>query len=244
VHGHTSRIEEYEGIIAPFAREFRVIVPDLPGSGYSDKPRRRYTLAFYEEALLGPLDALHVPTAFVAGGSLGGNLALRLAHREPQRIARVAAWAPGGAWEPMHPWLAWFVRMVHRPMLQDLLFWPTLRYQSRFWYEPTWAGKARALREAFAYYREVHSPGFVRMYWEIAYDQLVTSLFPLAPGIRQPVQLLWGDRDHGMNMGAGVRKLLRLLPDARLYVLPGVRHSIAAEAPDELVDIVSGFLTA
>src|ERR1700674_376201 len=60
IPGLTSRIEEYDDLTAALRPRFRVIIADLPGSGYSDKPDRRYSLKFEEDALLGFLDALHV----------------------------------------------------------------------------------------------------------------------------------------------------------------------------------------
>ncbi len=76
LHGLASRIEEYEALITPLAVKNRVIVLDLPGNGYTDKPDRRYTLAYCEDAALAILDHLKITRANVAGGSLGGNLTL------------------------------------------------------------------------------------------------------------------------------------------------------------------------
>jgi pimeloyl-ACP methyl ester carboxylesterase len=72
------------------------------------------------------------------------------------------------------------------------------------------------------------------MYWGIAADQMGWSLFGIAPGIAQPTLLLWGDRDHGMDMGRGVRRLHALMPASRLVVFPGAGHALAAERPAEL----------
>src|SRR3954463_13952356 len=38
MHGLSSRLEEYDDLVPLLARRHRVLVPDLPGSGYSDKP--------------------------------------------------------------------------------------------------------------------------------------------------------------------------------------------------------------
>lgn len=240
LHGIASRLEEYEELIEGLGRGRRVIVMDLPGNGYSDKPARPYTLAFLEDAVLALLDRLHVRSADLAGGSLGGNLALRLGHREPARFRRLASWGPAGAWEPKRA-LAWLGEALRRA--GNTLFWPVVWVQSRFWYDPSWPGRARALTEAFAHYREIHGPGFVRMYFDIAREQLVTSLYPIAPAIRQPTLVVWGDRDHALGMAQGVRRLVGLLPDARLCVLPGVGHAAANEAPAELSARVDAFLT-
>jgi len=239
LHGIASRIEEYEDLIDRMRKRRRVIVMDLPGNGYSDKPARPYTLAFLEDAVLGLLDHLGVREADLTGGSLGGNLVLRLAHRTPERFKRLAPWAPGGAWEPMR-----LLGMLTSLWLTagTTFFWPSVWVQSRFWYNPDWKGRDRALEESFDHYREIFGRPFVRMYFELAREQVITSLFPIAPAIVQPTLLLWGDQDRALGMGKGVKRLASLLPNGRLHVFRGVRHALAAEAPEDLAREIELFL--
>jgi pimeloyl-ACP methyl ester carboxylesterase len=240
LHGIASRIEEYEDLIDRLRARRRVIVMDLPGNGYSDKPERPYTLAFLEDAVLGLLDHLALKEADLAGGSLGGNLVLRLAHRTPERFRRLVPWAPAGVWEPMR-----FFGVLHAlfERVGTAFFWPAVWVQSRFWYHPRWQGRRQALVEAFEHFREVHGRGFVRMYFELCREQVTTSLFPIAPAIAQPTRVVWGDRDHALGMGDGVKRLVGLLPRASLRVVEGARHSLAVEVPEELAAEVDGFLT-
>lgn len=238
IPGHTARIEGFEDLVPLLAARRRVLVLDLPGSGESDKPVRRYDLAFYEDTLVAYLDALGIERAVPVGGSLGGNLVLRLGHRFPERFARLVLWAPGSAWKPKRALAGITDALLARTPLGRLLFWPTVRIQSRFWYEPSFPLRQRHLDETFAYYRRVMGPGFLAMYWGMAADQLRRSLFDLAPDIAQPTVLVWGDQDHGAGMGDGVAHLHELLPDSRLVVLPGRRHSLEAECPVELAEAI------
>jgi len=244
IHGLASRIEEYEELVTRLTSQSqkdgeprRIIVLDLPGNGYSDKPDRPYTLSFFEDSVLGFLDAIHVKEAALGGGSLGGNLTLRLGHREPERFTRLAAWAPAGVWDPTYRWM--FLAHVVKWLVP---FWPMMWIQSRFWYRKEWPGRETALRNAFAHYREVMSRGFLRMYFELGVEQARHSLFPLAPKITQPTLLGWGDQDHALGMGIGVKRLATILPNARLHVFPGARHSLANEVPHELADRIHEFL--
>jgi 2-hydroxy-6-oxonona-2,4-dienedioate hydrolase len=239
LHGLASRIEEYEGLIDLLRDRRRVIVMDLPGNGYSDKPARPYTLAFLEDSVLGLMDHLHVKAVDIAGGSLGGGMVLRLAHRVPGRFRRLAPWAPAGVWDPKRAF-----GLLGTMLLRTgtTMFWPVVWIQSRFWYEPAWKGRRQALDAAFAHYREILGPSFVRMYYEVGREQVTTSLFPIAPLIAQPTLLLWGDEDDGLGMGEGVKRLVQLMPNARLHVFHGARHSLASEVPDALASEIDRFL--
>lgn len=77
----------------------RVLVPDLPGYGLSDKPETDYTLDFFVEAMFGLLDSLDIQRCTLVGNSLGGAIAIKMALDQPQRIARLVLMAPGGLME-------------------------------------------------------------------------------------------------------------------------------------------------
>lgn len=240
IPGHTARIEGFEAMAPTLAERHRTVVVDCPGSGESDKPVRRYDLAFYEDTLVAVLDELGIDQAIPVGGSLGGNLVLRLGHRFPQRFPRLILWAPGSAWKAK-PLVARVTRAAAATPVGRLLFWPVVKTQSRFWYHPDFPGRDEELAETFAYYRRIMGPGFLAMYWGMAADQVGRSLFDLAPHIRQPTLLMWGDQDHGAGMGKGVARLHQLLPDSRLHVFAGRRHSLEAECPDDLAAQVLAF---
>jgi len=238
--GHTARIEGYDSLVPHLADRRRVLLPDLPGKGYSAKPDRASSFAFYTEVLAGLLDALGIERVHLAGGSLGGNLALRFAHRFPERVERVAAWGPGSAWEA-RPWLASAIRGLGRVGRRPL-FWLVIRRHAQYWYSESNPDRERLLREKFAYYEEIMSAGFVRMYFDMAAASVGSSLFDLAPGTPQPVLLLRGSEDHGANMAEGLRELERRLPDARRVEIPGAGHALTHEAPEALAEAVEAFL--
>ena len=237
IPGHTARIEGFDELAEYLPARRRLVVVDLPGCGESDRPDRHYDLRFYEDVLVALLDELGIEQAVPVGGSLGGNLVLRLGHRFPDRFPELVLWAPGGAWRA-HPRAGRWVGRLGRAA-----FWPSVWVQSRFWYDRSFEGRERELAATFAYYRTIMGPGFVRMYWGIAGDQVAHSLFDIAPAIRQRTLLMWGDRDHGARMGDGVAELGRLLPNHRFVIFPGARHSIETEIPELLGRTIVEFLS-
>ncbi len=79
---------------------YRVVVPDLPGFGYSSKPTDiDYTTDFFVEHLVGLLDALRVDRCTLIGNSLGGAISIRAALDHPARIDKLVLMAPGGVEE-------------------------------------------------------------------------------------------------------------------------------------------------
>jgi 2-hydroxy-6-oxonona-2,4-dienedioate hydrolase len=237
IPGLTSRVEEFDAMTGELSKSFRVLAFDFPGSGYSDKPVRDYSVKYYEDSALAFLDKLGVQKCYLAGGSLGGNMVLRLALRAPERFPKIVSWAPASSWAPHRA-----LEVGGHVVSGYAMFWPMVKVQSRYWYSDDFAGREKLLSDTFAYYREVMSPGFLRMYWDLANEQIGSSLQSVAAGIKQPVLLVWGDRDDGGGMAAGVAKLKELIPNSKLLVFPNAKHSLAAERPKELVSAIQEFI--
>ena len=76
---------------------FRVILPDLPGYGFSSKPEDEiYSLEYFNKKLIELLDALKVQKFSLIGNSLGGALSLGLALEHSSRVQKLILMAPGG----------------------------------------------------------------------------------------------------------------------------------------------------
>ena len=76
---------------------FRVVVPDLPGFGYSSKPvDRDYATDFFRAALVGLISALNINQCVLIGNSLGGAISIRSALDHPELITKLVLMAPGG----------------------------------------------------------------------------------------------------------------------------------------------------
>jgi pimeloyl-ACP methyl ester carboxylesterase len=76
IHGLGSSGADWEFQVRALERHFRVIVPDLPGSGYSPAFEGDFSICDCADVLWGLLDHLQIPRANIAGFSLGGAVAL------------------------------------------------------------------------------------------------------------------------------------------------------------------------
>jgi 3-oxoadipate enol-lactonase len=86
--------------VPALAERFRVVTYDTRGHGDSPAPEGPYTLDDLVDDVVALLDRLRVRRAHVAGLSLGGMTALRLAAREPDRVGRLTVLCSSAKVEP------------------------------------------------------------------------------------------------------------------------------------------------
>src|SRR5512140_2516120 len=77
------------GFLPELAENYRVIAPDLPGYGETDRPDVPYSMNYYIQFLAGFLDQLGTPCATLAGISMGGGIALGFALSNPARVEKL-----------------------------------------------------------------------------------------------------------------------------------------------------------
>ncbi|WP_329548996.1 alpha/beta hydrolase [Streptomyces sp. NBC_01356] len=92
VHGLGAASTVYNAHIAarPELAGRRTLFVDLPGHGISDRPADfGYTLEDHADALAAVLDAAHLIGAELVAHSMGGAVAIVLAHRRPDLVSRL-----------------------------------------------------------------------------------------------------------------------------------------------------------
>jgi 2-hydroxymuconate-semialdehyde hydrolase len=88
----------WRGIMPILSQEFRVIVPDLVGFGYTETPPD-FEFVFmnsWVDQMIALLDGLGIEKAHLVGNSFGGSLAMWMAATYPDRFDRLVLMGPGG----------------------------------------------------------------------------------------------------------------------------------------------------
>jgi pimeloyl-ACP methyl ester carboxylesterase len=104
VHGlGSSAANDWGRLIPELARRFTVYAPDLPGFGESERPAAAdYSIRMQVEAVRAFMAARRVGRARVAGLSMGGWIAARLAGEHPEAIERLVVVDAAGM-RPLRP---------------------------------------------------------------------------------------------------------------------------------------------
>jgi 3-oxoadipate enol-lactonase len=89
IHGLGSSGADWALQVLALEREFRVIVPDLPGCGHSGRRGGAYAIESCADSLWTLVDELSEPQVSIVGYSLGGAVALEMALQRPHAVPRL-----------------------------------------------------------------------------------------------------------------------------------------------------------
>jgi pimeloyl-ACP methyl ester carboxylesterase len=90
LHGIGSSGADWAFPVPALESRFRVIVPDLPGSGHSKPCLAAYEVASIAASLWSLLDDIQVTSINIIGFSFGGAVALEMSLQRPESVPRLA----------------------------------------------------------------------------------------------------------------------------------------------------------
>ncbi|TCO73525.1 alpha/beta fold hydrolase [Rhodovulum euryhalinum] len=232
-----------EGLAGMLARRgYRVLVPDLYGRGFSDRPPGPQTRAFFLRQIDELLDTLGVGGGLtVLGYSMGGAIATALAADRPGRVGRLILIAPAGLGQ-ITPWPAALARDL--PGLGDaamgLLGGVMVRAVARI------LGRAQNVPGALiaAQVEETRYRGFLPAMLSSMRHLLAGDFAPdhrriAAAGL--PVLAIWAEADELIAPTASER-LAGLNPGAAQLTLPGAGHVLPITHAPQVHDAIEAFL--
>ncbi|MFD4430204.1 alpha/beta fold hydrolase [Nocardia sp. NPDC058497] len=245
-----SGLSNYARNIEQLARQFRVIVPDLPGYGRSTK-RIDQSDPFGDlaAAVGGLLDELGIASAHLIGNSYGGAAALRLAMDRPATVDRLVLLGPGGIGttralptKGLSALLAYYggtgpSREKLAEFLRDYLVFDASGITDEVIEERFRASIDPAV-VANPPLRRPSGPSAPRTLWrmDLTRDQRLRE-------VTQPTLVIWGAQDR-VNRPAGGRMLAETMPHCDLYLAADTGHWVQWERAELFNSLASTFLAA
>ena len=240
-----SGLSNYSRNIDALARDFTVIVPDMPGYGRSTKGvNKQDSFGDLAGAIRGMLDEMGIDRAHFAGNSLGGAAALRLAVEWPDRVNRIVLMGPGGIGT---------TRALPTKGLNRLLEY----YKGE---GPTRAKLEDFIRNYLVFDDQSVDVAVIDKRFQDSIDPEVIANPPLTrpPGLvaawrmdltrdarlsklDRPVLVLWG-ADDKVNRPSGAQWLQTHLPNCDSYIFARTGHWVQWERADEFNAVTAAFL--
>jgi pimeloyl-ACP methyl ester carboxylesterase len=234
---------------------FRVIVPDQPGWGRSDKPELNYSFHGLSYAMNRLLDSLHIDKVFLVGHSMGGMLAARFAMMYPNKVEKLVLENPIG--------LEDYKRFVPYQTIDQLYekeisatYESYKKYQQSYYpqWKPEYEQYVQAQAEAL---KDPEFPRIARVNaitYQMIYEQPVCYEWDR---IAAPTLLIIGTADRTVvgkallsdddknkygQYPALAQKTKEQIPNALLLELPGIGHIPHIQDPEQFKQVLLTFL--
>jgi haloalkane dehalogenase len=247
LHGEPTWSFLYRKIIVPLSARARVVAPDLPGFGRSDKPTDRafYTYDRHVATFTSLVEALDLTEITLVVHDWGGPIGLRFAAENPGRVARLVVlntgiYSPSPRW-PTPGFLAWrsFAErtaldlpvgfIVQSGTLAELSPKVIAAYDAPF---PVPESKTGAAVFPLLVPLSPNDPGA---------SEMIRTRTALS-GWDKPALVLFADSDRMFPPGVA-RAMARLLPTAREpELLTGAAHFLQEDRGQEIAARIARFL--
>jgi 3-oxoadipate enol-lactonase len=240
INGLGSSVEMWSPFWKRLAEHYRVILFDNRGVGRSTVPDTPYTISAMAEDAANLLNALGIPSAFVYGASMGGQIAQSLVLDFPQKVqALVLGMTTSGGKHAVLPSPETMAKLAQLARPQ-----PGITAQEILWsveYTPEFLESHRAeLEREAASVRYPTSPiGFRRQ----SEASMSFDSYDRLPSIRTPTLVLAGSRDILMRP-ENARLIASRVPGARLHIVEGAAHGFTREKPAESINVILEFLSS
>lgn len=197
IHGLTDCYLTWIRIAAVLAQNRRVLIPDLPGHGLSERPDASYTLRWHAEILIEWIEMLGIDQVDIAGHSFGGGVAQMILLHCHHRVRKLILLSSGGlgrevAFELRLASLTWVVEKLGQPFMglgTFLALWKIRRHLPKAHISDLSAinrqkGSARAFARTVS--DVINWRGQYRTFFQHAHE------LPSLP----PIALFWGMHDR------------------------------------------------
>jgi pimeloyl-ACP methyl ester carboxylesterase len=232
LHGLGSGGAAFAGLVRHLSPHVgRIIIPELPGHGFSTRGDRAITPEVLVEVIAGAIDVVLDEPAVVYGTSLGGGIAIKYALERPARVRALILVSPAGAPLPDDEWEA-LVKTFHVESPSD-----ARAFLERLYHRPPWF-LALLARE----FPHVLARPAVREILESATQAHAPSPEELGR-LTMPLLLLWG-RSEKLLPASALRYFRTHLPAHAVIEEPeGFGHTPQLEVPGKLASRVLAFLS-
>ena len=234
IHGVGSYLEAWSGVVERLKDRFTILTFDLRGHGHSSRIKGRYEIDDFVNEALALADKAGFSTFNLAGFSLGGLIAQRLALTHLIRLRKlvllstVAGRTPEERSRVLERLAALRIGTPADHHNVSLSRWLTEDFQERNFEIIAWLRKRDAENDPECY--------------ASAYRVLAETDFGgFLDQIRCPTLIATGADDLGSNPRMA-RYMHDRISGSDLRILPGLRHSILIEAPETIAALLREFL--
>lgn len=242
LHGLNNSCLSWSRVAPLLAMNRRVLMPDLPGHGQSERPDAGYELDWYARIIARWLETVGIEQADIVGHSFGGGVAQMLLLECPKRVRRLVLVAPGG----LGKGVGWWLRLASFSRVVEYLGQPFMALGTRLALRGAREGVTR--KDVAELSRFNSQAGSARAFARSVRDVINwrgqrRNFFQRVNEIEKlpAILVLWGDRDALIPIEQG-SAFAALLEGTVFTIFQGSGHFLHNERPEAFVRVVRDFL--
>jgi pimeloyl-ACP methyl ester carboxylesterase len=247
LHGWPQHWWMWRDLVGPLSQRFRLIVPDLRGHGWSDKPRSSYRKHELAGDIVALLDELGLDRVRLAGHDWGAITGLLIASGHPERVERFVAMSVPHPWQRRPDPIA-MAATTYQLVLSGP--WGKFAIQNGFMREMLKRGRSIGSfsdDELEMYEAIQREPDAVAASVQLYRTFVTREMLPWLRGSLVPdrvtVPTLWLVGEHDIlarNSDEGYRDHA---DDMTLERVDGANHFMPEELPDQIAERMLAFLS-
>lgn len=200
LHGWSGTSHDFDPFVEEFARQYRLILPDLRGHGGSTNPQGEFATGQLARDVFALLDHLGIARVRLVGASMGGLAALHMATLQPSRIESMIL-AGAGTHFPSH-------------CRESMAATDVASYPDAWWSEM----RSRHL------HGDEQITAIANLLSVFAADETDVAFTPVdLAGVEARTLIVHGDRDWCFPPAMAV-EMYDAIPDAQLWIVPNGGH--------------------
>jgi pimeloyl-ACP methyl ester carboxylesterase len=232
LHGIGASAERWLKVIPFFSDYFRVIVPDIIGFGYSDKPTVEYNMPFFVKFLEDFLNSLGVKKTNIGGSSFGGLIAAEFAIKNTSIVDKLILVSPAGTMKTSTRTLEEYILASLYPTHDNV--WRAflnMAFDPRTVTEQTIEEFIDRMKLPNAKYAFMSTMLGIRN---------TTNLSSRLGKILSPTVIVWGEQDEMIPVKYA--EDYRNIPNSNLQIISKCGHTPFTEKPETFSKIAIDFL--
>ena len=232
VHGFLGTSKMWEPQINFFKNYFRVITPDLPGFGRSNKVKSHNSIQSIANLILDCLEEKKIDKFNLLGHSMGGMIVQEMAKKNGDKISKLICYSTGprgempGRFETVDQSRENFKKKGLELSAKNIAkTWFVLGEKAKYFDICIEAGKQTSLET-------VDNALIAFKNWNG-----VNTL----KNIKNETLIVWGDQDRSYNLDQ-VKTLEKKIRNSKLIIIKNCAHNAHLEQPDQFNNIIKNFL--
>ena len=232
IHGFLGSSKMWEPQINFFKNHFRVITPDLPGFGKSNKAKSHYSIQSIANLLMDCLEEKKIDKFYLLGHSMGGMIVQEMAKEYGNKIVKLICYSTGprgempGRFESVDQ---------SRENLKKKGLEITVKNIAKTWF----------VRKENAKYFDICIEAGKQTSTKAADDALIAfknwNGVDTLKNIKNETLIVWGDQDKSYNLEQ-IKTLEKSIKKSKLVIFKNCAHNVHLEQPDQFNNAIKNFL--